>query len=1025
MEKVRHPLSSQSTITILSLLKNFYDEDIFRVLIKEFYNPDVQVSLAAMKASASLGNELAIPHLQRILEKGNQEQKITAIKTYAAIKAPSSIHMLLKYFNVFHEKELRLELLKALNTISPLNDKIQQLNRQIVNNIHLSIDLRLLAVQGLLEAKDINFLKGLAETSFPEVKEEIFRGIIDWESEFAVPFIEYFIDKTDKFSPTQKGFFLASYLIHFKRPLYKLILDTLKKEGKGSIGFLLKAILDYNKEYPNPFNIFKALLILPYFNKETEALNGDSLEKIIVQIKDEHLYLLNELSVVTVVHLETLYNNLKKNFISLSGVTQKDMLLIVIFANLIERYGNQTLLLDIKEFLRGSQRFTKTELIENIKMAMHEASDEEKNRFYACLPLFQQQKKSLNLQVINILNRIDFSRPIKLQRLNRFVRLVGILRIKNAIKLLQNILDFARKEHIPFLEETIVVALCQLYDKSTIDQAEVYFSSSLKETPTLKGYIRGVRFLEPNVFIRNLVDLLLKADVPFILKDLIIESLAEMELDKIKGIHLLLMRLLLKTKMQRELKEKLAGIIKKNSDPNIFQLLLDLVLENDIFLKSLSIDTLLNIALKDPAISRELLINRFYLLLDDKDRGISRKALIALLSLKDDYAIEVLSDYFKGAKLKEAPQILKELKKPFSYEVISLLLKAILIDNKDLQITLEKILSDVVNGSYAEQIRNALLELLKLNQGKIPETTPKTDTVKVKENTLVEKPKQEFIFKRENTQILTVLFIDIEGYTEKSAVIDSTTLITLIKSFENIVIPGFHRFKGLLIKNMGDGMLSVFKHPLNAVIAALDIQKNITAHNQYKVAEDKFNVRIGINTGVVIRKQNDIFGDVVNIASRLETAANPGDILISYSTYNEIKDYVRCTELGKINVKGKQEPITAYLAEALKVNYEHLLNGKATVTPEVAESKGGDALLSLQQSLFSPNFAIPGELRFGRALLEDVGKHFADISNAVEEIAWDYQEEYEFKTYLQSKWKEILASWQRHGTDGNQNIKVS
>jgi hypothetical protein len=220
-------------------------------------------------------------------------------------------------------------------------------------------------------------------------------------------------------------------------------------------------------------------------------------------------------------------------------------------------------------------------------------------------------------------------------------------------------------------------------------------------------------------------------------------------------------------------------------------------------------------------------------------------------------------------------------------------------------------------------------------------------------------------------------------------------------------------------------MLSVFKHPLNAVIAALDIQKNITAHNQYKVAEDKFNVRIGINTGVVIRKQNDIFGDVVNIASRLETAANPGDILISYSTYNEIKDYVRCTELGKINVKGKQEPITAYLAEALKVNYEHLLNGKATVTPEVAESKGGDALLSLQQSLFSPNFAIPGELRFGRALLEDVGKHFADISNAVEEIAWDYQEEYEFKTYLQSKWQEILASWQRHGTDGNQNIKVS
>ena len=63
-------LSREGKITALTLLKSFYDEDVFNLLVKEFYNSDIEVSEAAIIASGSLGNEIAIPHLYQIIERG-------------------------------------------------------------------------------------------------------------------------------------------------------------------------------------------------------------------------------------------------------------------------------------------------------------------------------------------------------------------------------------------------------------------------------------------------------------------------------------------------------------------------------------------------------------------------------------------------------------------------------------------------------------------------------------------------------------------------------------------------------------------------------------------------------------------------------------------------------------------------------------------------------------------------------------------------------------------------------------------
>ncbi|RKX86588.1 MAG: hypothetical protein DRP57_01250, partial [Spirochaetes bacterium] len=229
------------------------------------------------------------------------------------------------------------------------------------------------------------------------------------------------------------------------------------------------------------------------------------------------------------------------------------------------------------------------------------------------------------------------------------------------------------------------------------------------------------------------------------------------------------------------------------------------------------------------------------------------------------------------------------------------------------------------------------------------------------------------------------------------------------KNFEDITLPVIKNFKGTLIKKMGDGLLAVFKHPLNAVLASLSIQKKIAEYNEFKLDEERFHARIGLNTGLVIRKDNDIYGDVVNVASRMETSANPGDILLTQSTYEEIKNYIQCTKLGNIQVKGKKEPIPAYSAEKVIVDINSLLKRGAVSGQTEMKSSTNDPITRLKESVFTPKYTIPPNLTEGRQVAENLEQIFYDLTGAIEEIARDYHEEYVFKKYLQSKWEELLS----------------
>jgi class 3 adenylate cyclase len=334
----------------------------------------------------------------------------------------------------------------------------------------------------------------------------------------------------------------------------------------------------------------------------------------------------------------------------------------------------------------------------------------------------------------------------------------------------------------------------------------------------------------------------------------------------------------------------------------------------------------------------------------------------------------------------------------------SFLLKVLPLSSAEVHRELRRILPELCQGSSAEELRVALVEALKGKDGAIAVTA-----VSAPDSGFIEQAKLDFKFRRENAQVLTVLFTDMVGFTATSERTAASSLIKLIGSYEDIALPAIAAMHGTLVKKLGDGLLAVFKHPLNAAVAAVQIQKKIREYNQFRTEAEKFNVRVGLNTGMVIRKDSDVFGDTVNVAARMQSSASPGDILLTQATYEEIKEYVRCTRLGDLQLKGKSEPVTAYSADEVLIDVNRL---QAEAREPQAAAQGSRGPGQLKEAMFEPEFKVPAGgsgLAMEERQLASLQGLFRDFAKAAEDLSKDYHEEYVFKRYLQDKWHQLFG----------------
>jgi len=193
------------------------------------------------------------------------------------------------------------------------------------------------------------------------------------------------------------------------------------------------------------------------------------------------------------------------------------------------------------------------------------------------------------------------------------------------------------------------------------------------------------------------------------------------------------------------------------------------------------------------------------------------------------------------------------------------------------------------------------------------DTAPEADDL---EKFLEQRAQLEAMMDKKFTRFLTVMFTDLKGSTTIAETEGDMVSRMLIKEHNDIVLPAIQQHNGVFIKSIGDGTLSYFDDAQDAVRAAVLIQKGMDGLNMSEKFRTPVLMRIGMHTGKCIVEKNDIFGDVVNTASRFESAATPGDIFMSEDTYNAMSDKgeIYCRFVKQVTLKGKKDPYNAYKA---------------------------------------------------------------------------------------------------------------
>ena len=163
-------------------------------------------------------------------------------------------------------------------------------------------------------------------------------------------------------------------------------------------------------------------------------------------------------------------------------------------------------------------------------------------------------------------------------------------------------------------------------------------------------------------------------------------------------------------------------------------------------------------------------------------------------------------------------------------------------------------------------------------------------------------------------RLAAIVVGDIAGYSRLMQIDEEGTHARVKRIEHDLIEPSIIEHHGKLVKTTGDGFIAIFDSPVESVRFSIVIQQNLVGRNASLPKHHWIEYRIGVNLGDVIIEADDIYGDGVNIASRLEGIADPGQVYISGGIYEQIKHKLVCgyESLGDRKVKNITDPVRVY-----------------------------------------------------------------------------------------------------------------
>ena len=164
------------------------------------------------------------------------------------------------------------------------------------------------------------------------------------------------------------------------------------------------------------------------------------------------------------------------------------------------------------------------------------------------------------------------------------------------------------------------------------------------------------------------------------------------------------------------------------------------------------------------------------------------------------------------------------------------------------------------------------------------------------------------------TRLAAIVAGDIPGYSHLLQIDEDGTHDRVKRIERELIEPSILAHHGRLVKTTGDGFIAIFDSPVEAARCGIAIRQSMVERNALMPKHHRIEYRIGVNLGDVVTEPNDVYGEGINIASRLEAIAEPGDVYISGGIYEQIKHKLVCgyESLSDREVKNITDPVTVY-----------------------------------------------------------------------------------------------------------------
>jgi adenylate cyclase len=223
---------------------------------------------------------------------------------------------------------------------------------------------------------------------------------------------------------------------------------------------------------------------------------------------------------------------------------------------------------------------------------------------------------------------------------------------------------------------------------------------------------------------------------------------------------------------------------------------------------------------------------------------------------------------------------------------------------------------------------------------------------------------------RTERRLAAILAADVAGYSRLMGVDEEGTLRQLKAHRRELVDPKITEHRGHIVKTTGDGMLVEFVSVVDAVRCAVDIERSMVKRNAEVPTESRIQFRIGINVGDIISDDNDIFGDGVNVAARLEALADPGGIMVSRNVHDQVRDKLSFSfeDMGEQTVKNIARPIGVHRIDlTVNTGATVVISTAAVPKSELASSRPSIAVLP-----FTNMSGDPEQEYFADGISEDI-----------------------------------------------------